>query len=206
MIRTMKEAIVTYQSGEADWSQIPVLDISEAVRPSDAEVTARAQICYGADALKLHLSATEQHIRREEHGPLGLPYQDSCLEFFIRPMAEDMRYLNFEFSASGCILIGFGSMGYRFRQVPSEEQKQEIFQPVIQATAEGWDLYVRIPYRFLQQYFPEFRAESGKVIRANFYKCGDLTPKAHYLAWNMITREGQHLFHTPAEFGQLTFA
>ena len=202
----MKQAIVPYITGEIDWSKIPVLDITEAVRPSDAEVTAQAQICYTDDCLQLHLSAAEREIRREEQGPLGLPYQDSCLEFFIRPMAEDLRYLNFEFSASGCILMGFGSMGYRFRQVPSEEQKQAIFAPVIQFHPAGWDLYFRIPYQFLQQYFPEFQAEPGKVIRANFYKCGDLTPKAHYLAWNMITRQGQQLFHTPAEFGQLTFA
>ena len=202
----MKEAIVTYQSGNVDWSQIPVLDIAEAVRPSDAQISARAQICYTEDALMLHFSATEQHIRREEKGQLGLPFQDSCMEFFIRPMAEDMRYFNFEFSASGCMLLGFGHMQGRFRQICSEEQRQAVFAPEIQMTPEGWDLYFRVPYTFLQTYFPEFRAEPGKIIRANFYKCGDLTPKAHYLAWNMITRKGERLFHTPAEFGQLTFA
>ena len=201
----MKEAVVPYIPGPTDWSRIPVLDIPESVRPSDAQVTARAQICYDDDALKLHLSATEHQIRREEHGPLGLPYQDSCLEFFICPMDGDLRYFNFEFSASGCLLLGFGSMEYRFRQVPSEEQKQELFAPVIQMRPDGWDLYFQIPCDFIRQYFPDFQAVSGKTVRANFYKCGDLTPKPHYLAWNMITRKGMHLFHTPAEFGRLVF-
>jgi len=183
-----------------------VLDISEAVQPSDAEGTAQAQICYTDDALKLRLSATERDIRREEKGPLGAPYQDSCLEFFIRPVEGDIRYLNFEFSASGCMLLGFGSGPERkFRIVPREEQKQALFAPVIQIGSDGWVVSCQIPYTFLQLFFPDFQAVSGSAIRANFYKCGDLTPKPHYLAWNPIARQGIQIFHTPAEFGRLTF-
>ena len=49
-----------------------------------------------------------------------------------------------------------------------------------------------------------FTLESGKIIRANFYKCGDLTPQEHYLSWNPMTSETP-AFHRPCDFGLLTF-
>ena len=44
---------------------------------------------------------------------------------------------------------------------------------------------------------------SGKKFYGNFYKCGDLTPHPHYLAWSPVT-EGK-TFHRPEDFGELVF-
>ena len=202
----MKEAIITYMPNGIDWAQVPVISISEPLRPLEADVTAWAQICYTDQALELHLSTTEDEVRREENGLLGMPCRDSCLEFFIRPIGEDIRYLNYEFNSSGCMYLGFGtSPEDLIRLVPGDEKQNALFQPVMQLRSDGWDLYFRIPYTFLRQFFPSFQPVSGGTIRANFYKCGDLLAKPHYLMWNPITRKGRSLFHTPAEFGQLIF-
>ncbi|MBR5570284.1 MAG: hypothetical protein IKW10_05250 [Oscillospiraceae bacterium] len=42
-------------------------------------------------------------------------------------------------------------------------------------------------------------------IRANCYKCGDLTPKPHYLSWNPVTSPNPD-FHRPQDFGLMTLA
>ena len=49
----------------------------------------------------------------------------------------------------------------------------------------------------------EFTLEPGKEIRANCYKCGDLTPKPHYLSWNPSTSANPD-FHRPQDFGSMT--
>ncbi|MBP5277596.1 MAG: hypothetical protein J6Z18_03800, partial [Prevotella sp.] len=45
---------------------------------------------------------------------------------------------------------------------------------------------------------------SGMSFRANFYKCGDLLPKPHFLSWNAVEIP-QPDFHRPDQFGKVTF-
>lgn len=82
---------------------------------------------------------------------------------------------------------------------------RELFRPKVSLRPGGWEITYQIPYSFIRRFFPTFEATPGKTIRANFYKCGDLTSRPHYLAWNSITRSGDCLFHTPEEFGLLRF-
>ena len=44
----------------------------------------------------------------------------------------------------------------------------------------------------------------GKVMRANFYKCGDLLQTPHFLSWNQIDLP-QPKFHCPEFFGEVMF-
>ena len=200
----MKTANILRVSGSADWEQIPRIPISEKIAPTQSPVTAYAQICATEEALLLHLAATEPEIRAEETGMLGMPCVDSCLEFFFRPMEEELRYFNFEYNPNGSLFLGFGScVEELLRIVPNREQQKALFQPRIVVGQEGWDLYFRVPYSFIRQFFPEFRADAGKVIYGNFYKCGELVEQPHFLAWNPIFRQGTSRFHTPAEFGRL---
>jgi hypothetical protein len=41
-------------------------------------------------------------------------------------------------------------------------------------------------------------------MRANFYKCGDKTKRAHFLSWNPIDIAKPD-FHRPDFFGEITF-
>ena len=206
----MKEAIITPVSGNINWAQVPIIPIDALVKTKVTDVKASAQICYDAEALYLHLSAVESEIRAVEEGPIGSPCSDSCLEFFFCPMEGDMRYFNLEFNPNKCLYLGMGtSLENLTRLIPEEEPNngtEFTFRPVINRTDDGWEIFYRIPYAFIRRFFPTFEAAPGKTMRANFYKCADMTSKPHYIAWNPITRLGRGVFHTPADFGLLHFA
>lgn len=186
-----------------DWSRLPVLPIDNLCWTPEIDITAQAQICYDADALYLHLSAREAAVRAEHTGPLGMPCEDSCLEFFFSPIPGDDRYLNFEFNPNGCLYLGIGS-GIRnlVRLLPDSGNP---FQAEPRRTDDGWEITYRIPTEFVRRFFPDYTPVSGGTIRANFYKCGDLTPQEHYLSWNPM-RCDTPAFHRPCDFGLLTFA
>ena len=185
-----------------DWTSVPTLPIDVQLWGTQTDITAQAQLCYDQDALHIRLQATEAHIRAEENGPLGAPCRDSCLEFFFCPMEGDRRYFNIEFSPTGCFYLGFGTDRYDLvRLIP----EGTLFTPQILRTETGWEISYSIPFSFIRRFFPDFSAEPGKGIRANFYKCGDLTVNEHYLCWNPITQEkpDYHLsqFFAPLYFG-----
>ena len=63
-----------------------------------------------------------------------------------------------------------------------------------------WTMYLEIPKQALG--FSGQEALDGQKIKANFYKCGDLTPEPHFLSWSPIDLPEPN-FHTPQFFGQL---
>lgn len=205
----MKEAIITPVSGEINWAEIPVISIDSLVKTVSTDVKAWAQICYDTESLYLHLFAVESEIRTVEEGPIGTPCCDSCLEFFFCPMEGDMRYFNLEFNPNKCLYLGIGTnVEDLTRLIPEEEPNngtEFTFRPVVNMTENGWEIFYRIPYSFIRRFFPSFAATPGKTMRANFYKCADMTSEPHYIAWNPITRQGTSVFHTPAEFGLIRF-
>ncbi len=50
--------------------------------------------------------------------------------------------------------------------------------------------------------FPGYALAPGTVIRANCYKCGDLTEKEHYLSWNPVDHPTPD-FHRSCDFGAM---
>ena len=71
--------------------------------------------------------------------------------------------------------------------------------------AEGWRITYRIPAAFIGRFFPGFSFRPGLTIRANCYKCGDLTEKPHYLSWNPMDPD-RLSYHRPEYFGRMVFA
>ena len=205
----MKKAIITKATAPINWAQIPAISIDELVEIDPTDITASAQICYDENALYLRLSATESEIRAVESGPIGNPCEDSCLEFFFSLMEGDIRYFNFEFNPNACLYLGLGScVADLTRLIPAEEEGNGMeynFHPVATRNGEHWQIQYQIPYSFIRRFFPDFTVYPGKTMRANFYKCADLTTVPHYLAWNPITRKGSCVFHTPSDFGLLRF-
>lgn len=198
----MKTHIIPKAPSDPDWSGIPSLPIDQLLWTESTDITAQAQICYNPDALHVRLSAQEAHIRAEHTGVLGMPCEDSCLEFFFSPICGDTRYLNFEFNPNGCLYLGIGSGIHDLvRLLPEEEA---LFQPRPRRTGSGWEITYRVPTEFIRRFFPGFTAAPGASMRANFFKCGDLTPQPHFLAWNPVTSETP-AFHRPCDFGLLTF-
>ena len=198
----MPEYTIVRRPEPMSWDGIPVLNIDHVYRPTEHSVKAWAQLCYDDSALYIRLQASEPEIRAEHHGPLGEICEDSCLEFFICPMEGDDRYFNLEFNANGNVYLGFGaSLPTLHRLIP---EKQFIF-PQVTFTEDGWVLEYALPYEFIRIFFPGFSPAPGKSIRANCYKCGDLTEKPHWLCWNFVPEE-RHTFHCPEYFGLMHFA
>jgi hypothetical protein len=140
-------------------------------------------------------------------------WEDSCVEFFVSTgkvveneyySAEDIVYRNFEFNALGTCLSAFGNTAQRESLKP-EEMKQILRFPGInkeKLPKEGdefnWKLAVAIPLVLLN-------LQPGSSFRANFYKCGDLTLKPHFLSLYGIESDSPD-FHLPQFFGRMELA
>ncbi len=121
-------------------------------------------------------------------------YEDSCVEFFI--LDENGIYHNFEFNAKGVCLSAKGKNRQHRRSRTEDEMQKIVRFPSAITKKEGsyhWSLVVGIP-------FASVGLKRGGSYRANFYKCGDLTEKAHFLSWNAINT-AQPDFHCPEYFG-----
>lgn len=184
-----------------DWAEVPRLAIDCLLWSRPVSVTAAAQICYDEQALFVRLSAAEEHIRAEHDSLTGMPCEDSCLEFFFCPIPGDERYFNIEFNPNCCMYLGLGSgVQSLVRLLP----ERPCFLPQAERTDSGWQITYQVPVAFIRQFFPDFAAISGATIRANCFKCGDLTVQEHYLSWNPVTSETP-CFHRPCDFGLMRF-
>jgi len=196
----MRSYTIAPVCGDIDWNHLAPLPIDLPHWGTETDIKAQAKLCYDSEALYVKMEAVEAHIRAEEQGPLSSPCRDSCLEFFFSPIDGDSRYFNIEFSPTGAMYLGFGGPFGLFRLI----REANPLEPVIERTADGWALSYRIPFAMIRQFFPEFKAEPGKCIRANFYKCGDRTVSKHYLTWSPITGPNKS-YHQPEFFAPLYF-
>ena len=76
------------------WEDIERLNIDIPLWRDAGNIAAWAQVAWDDQALYVRLVAREAAIRAVEKGPLGHPWEDSCLEFFFAPVAVDPRYIN----------------------------------------------------------------------------------------------------------------
>lgn len=198
----MKQYTILPKSQTIDWNDVPIAPIDTRLWTKAVDITATAQVCYDEEALYLRLTAKEAHIRAEETGPVGMPCLDSCLEFFFSPMEGDERYINVEFNPEKCMYLGFCAC--RHSSVRLLANVETVLQPCVSRTADGWEITYQIPFTFIRLFFRDFVAAPGKKMRANFYKCGDLTVCPHYFSWNPVDHPTPD-FHRPEYFGELIF-
>ena len=196
----MKTYIIEKTCGAPDWSTVPALEADNHLWISSENIHMTAQICYDEEALYLRMRAVEREVRAEHRGPLCPVCEDSCMEFFFSPEGDD-RYLNVELNPNGCSFIGIGtSRADRVRIIL--EQEEEVLQAQTARTPDGWELTYRLPLTFLRVLYPALSLTPGTVLRANCYKCGDLTPEPHYLSWNPVISVKPD-FHRPCDFGRM---
>lgn len=188
---------------EIDWSSVESLEMACRYLDTPKELRAFAQICYNDEGIQVHLWSENDDVRAEETEPLGAPYEDSCLEFFFAPMEGDIRYFNIEFNSNLCLYLGFGRcMEDHTRFI--HDEGVELLSPKASLTDTGWEIFYTVPYKFIRRFFPDFEIEAGKKIRANCFKCADLTTPANYLSWNPVNPE-PFSFHKPECFGVMEF-
>ena len=200
MKETVKNYCVRSVPGEPDWKTVPRLEVDQVLWKPDCGIRASGRFCHDSLALYVNLRAAEKQIRAEYTAPLSPVCRDSCLEFFFMPEDED-RYFNFEINPNGCLYIGFGR-GREDSTALYWENMRQLFGIRTERTPDGWEAFYRIPLSFLRLFMPDFAFEGS--LRANVYKCGDLTEREHYLSWNPVASETPD-FHRPADFGRMTF-
>ncbi len=156
----------------------------------------------------LRYDVKEKYIRAQASKDNGPVWLDSCVEFFISPEGND-EYYNFEFNCIGTKLLGYRQLGN-----PTEHAAPDIMkhiqawsslgnEPFEEKTGDfSWHLMVEIPIKSLWKH--PITDLKGKVMKANFYKCGDELSEPHYLSWNPIDTK-KPSFHQPRYFGELAF-
>ncbi len=198
----MRSYIITKKDEQLDWEKVPALAIDNCLWVAEAGISTKAQLCYDADAIYVRMTTKEAEIRAVEEGPFGQPWVDSCMEFFFCPNPHDGTYLNIEFNPNRCLCMGVGlGRPDRIRLVMKGENP---LNAEVTMTEDGWQITYRIPADLIRRFVPGFQAESGAMMRGNFYKCGELTPKEHYYSWNPVELPKPD-FHCSEYFGKLYF-
>jgi len=137
-----------------------------------------------------------QHIRANEN-----VFEDSCVEFFVS-LDDKKTYFNFEFNVLGTGIIGYGPALRTDRRRLSAEQidRVDVFTQLVKLNGQKkWEIFLLIPIDIMTS-----EPIVGKVVYANFYKCGDGLPNPHYISWHAIQTPMPN-FHQPQSFGSLYF-
>lgn len=138
----------------------------------------------------------------KDHGEV---WTDSCCEFFCRPQGA-AGYQNYEINA-------IGTMTASVRTARNENVRKYLpeemaligrvaplgKEPIEKAGMQEWQVGMTIPYKLISG------GSMPKVLEANLYKCGDKTPRPHFLSWAPIHTEKPD-FHRPECFGLLVVA
>lgn len=182
-------------------AKAPVATVNWPEYPERPEV--EALIARSSHSLFLKFDVTEQSVRGTYTDDGSPVYQDSCVEFFVRH-PDGRRYLNFEFNCLGtCDAARRESRELAEPLAPAEYQRIRRHAslgrtPVaIDDKATSWRLLIEIPFELMDldgQALPS-------ALRVNFYKCGDLTKRPHFLSWNPIELPTPN-FHCPEYFGE----
>ena len=144
-------------------------------------------IAHKDNAIMIHYRVNEDSVRAEAGEDLGHVWEDSCCEFFVSP-DEKEGYYNIETNCIGTVLLCNGK---------SRENRTPAPTAILQAI-DRWTTLGRKPFKH------KLTELSNKSMRANFYKCGDKTKRAHFLSWNPIDIAKPD-FHRPDFFGEITF-
>ncbi len=137
----------------------------------------------------------------EDQGPV---WEDSCVEFFCQVPGEPYYY-NFETNCIGA-MVASRRRGREEDVQPFSPDEMALIerkctflrQPI--AEKDGlfeWTVELKIPlfliFRNKEMAFP-------LTLRANFYKCADMTKRPHYVSWQPIYLPKPN-FHCPEFFG-----
>ena len=184
-----------------DWSKIEAVELVHQPWLEPCDIAAKAQLCHDGENLYVRMEAKEEKIRAEVTSPYEQVCADSCLEFFFSPKAGDRRYFNFEWNLLGNCYVGFGRERKTRARLILKDPKGR-FEPKPFKTEAGWGIEYKIPGEFIRDYAPDF--EFAGEAACNFYKCGDLTEKPHYLAWAPLLSEKPD-YHRPQDFAAMIF-
>ena len=182
-----------------EWNAIACVNWAEY--PYRPEVKFR--VAHIGHAMLLHYQVTEASVRAVALADDGRVWEDACVEFFLSPEGNDFYY-NFECNCAGKLLLHGGEAGSE-RPGASEDVLKSVkrwaslgTEPFEERVGEcTWEVALVIPTSAIFRH--SIDSLNGKVMRANFYKCGDLLQTPHFLSWSPIDLP-QPKFHCPEFF------
>lgn len=190
-------------SANVEFNSINVVNWSEY--PYSPEVKFR--VAHTGGAILINYRVTEASVRAVAQGDQGRVWEDACCEFFVRKEDEG-EYYNFECNCVGTLLLNFGIKGNRHGASTDILAKVKRWSSLGRENVEervgecSWELSLVIPAEAMFEH--DIKDFGGMVLRANFYKCGDLLQTPHFLSWNPINLPNPN-FHCPDFFGKLVF-
>ena len=207
-----------------DWSLAEEGFVNKSLWPkNDYKPDTRFYLLYDKDnlfGLLLTKGEHELNPRAETKDFQGAVHKDSCLEFFFSYEPDNPAYANLELNSHPTLHFGIGK-GRENRVKPSADELRDIKIHKMDSDrlvkgisfAYDWGIAFKIPAKLLNSLWNKYDLAndvldehfySGQVMKANFYKCGDLTAEEHYLAWNEVDTDRPD-FHKPEFFANLEF-
>lgn len=159
--------------------------------------------------IKIRFIATEEEIKIDNVDINSSVYKDSCVEFFFNPNPEgSANYINLEINARGTVLGQIGPNGAQREFLTEEDIKSLNVKADVNAknikdfnNFKPWKVEYIVPFELIKKYYPKFKVENFKVLKCNFYKCGDKTKTPHYGSYFEINYH-KPSFHRPEFFGE----
>ncbi len=165
-----------------------------------------ARLVMSEKGFHLLFSTEESFIRAEVTEYNGLVCADSCVEFFFAPRPEiSMKYINLEMNPRGVYHCGVGEGRYdRYfpRERPEVRGWTQSGKLECTAAPQRWFVRANLTFDYLDAVFGRGDYSSGRVLRGNFYKCGDETVHPHYCCWSGVGLPEPD-YHCPDWFGEL---
>lgn len=184
--------------------------VLECVNWSDSypyKPSVEVALAHNGKNLFIHYKVSEQSVRAVALNDQDSVWEDSCVEFFSQPNADDGIYYNVECNCAGKLLLAAGAgRGERhpapkvvtdaisrwasLGTAPFEEKKEPT----------DWELALVLPTDVFFKH--NIKSFSGMTIRANIYKCGDKLTVPHFLSLYPISTDKPD-FHRPDFFNEL---
>lgn len=158
---------------------------------NECNPNATAKILYSEFGLHIQLETDEKPLLARHTEQNSAVCTDSCMEFFIRPNANDERYMNLEFNAFGTMYYG---LRYDRNNSTNPDVPRELFEVKTLVEDGKWTLQLTLPF----SYIDEIYGGHTDVMYGNLYKCGNVR---HYLSYYPIGTENPD-FHCPEYFGE----
>lgn len=171
--------------------------------PEKPEV--KVQLTAKDEALELLYTVKGNDLRAVVTADHGEVWTDSCCEFFCRPQGA-AGYQNYEINAIGAMTASVRTARNENvrKYLPEEMALIGRYAPLGKEPIEKegmleWQVGMSVPYKLISG------GSMPRVVEMNLYKCGDKTPRPHFLSWAPIHTEKPD-FHRPECFGLLILA
>lgn len=197
----------TYQTyifeNKPQWDKVPLgkVDFFNWESDDPFRPTTEFKLCLVKNqGFFLKMKTDETDIRAVCQGRDENCWEDSCMEFFIKPFSDEEEYMNFEMTAKGAYLSAVG-----------KDRNERVFlkaltdkEPSVNAQIlpSGWELELFIPHELIESVFKKKFTFNEQEYKGNFFKCADKAAKPHFASFSPMG-ELPPGFHNPKLFANI---